>query len=295
MEILKEIDLSRFTSIRIGGKAKFFSEPESFEELSYIVKFSKEKDLPIFVLGGGSNTVFGDVRGIVLSTRKLRGFKVFQSGDDISLNVLTGTPLKDLVKLSVKENLEGIYKLIGFPATVGGAVAMNAGAFGVEMKDFLEEVTYLSWSGEIRTSRAEELNFSYRSSPFPELGLILSCKLKLRRSKESVLERARRIKLRRKGNQPVNFLTSGSTFKNPYPMYAGELLERVGMKGFRIGGVAFSEKHANFLVNLSKGSFEDVRRIVEEAKRRVYEEFGIYLEEEVKLIEDSGSEGWKIL
>ena len=172
---------------------------------------------------------------------------------------------------------------------------MNAGAFGVEMKDFILEVTYLDWSGELRKIAREGLEFSYRSSPFPRKGIVVSCLLRLRRSEEPVSEDYNRIRRLRRSTQPINVPTSGSTFKNPLPHKAGELLERVGMKGCRLGGVAFSEKHSNFLVNLGEGSIEDVKALIEEAKRRVYEEFGIDLEEEVRLVEDSGSDGWKVL
>ena len=295
MELLRDFDLSRLTSIRIGGRTKYLAVPESVEDLSRVILTSREKDLPLFLLGGGSNTIFGNVEGFVVSLSRMRGMRVRGGDEGLLVEALAGTPLKEITALALRENLEGVYRLLGFPASVGGAVAMNAGAFGVEIKDFLVEVRYLDWSGKLRTARREELEFSYRSSPFPELGVVVSCLFRFRRSGKPVGEDYRRIRDVRRRTQPINLPTSGSTFKNPLPKKAGELLEKVGMKGFRVGGVAFSEKHSNFLVNTGGGSIEDVKRLVEEAKRRVYEEFGVRLEEEVRLVEDSGSDGWKVL
>ncbi len=289
------MELSGFTSIRVGGKADYFAKPRNLAEIRDLVAFAQDKDLPLYILGGGSNTIFGDIKGLVLSTSSLRGLKVTEKNGSFLVEARAGTPLKELIAFSVKENLQGLYKLLGFPASVGGAVSMNAGAFGVEISSFLREVSFMDWEGRLHRVKAEELTFSYRSSPFPSTGIVLSCLFELRKSENPVVEDYRRIRDRRKVSQPINMPTSGSTFKNPYPNYAGELLERVGLKGYRVGEVSFSEKHANFLVNHGGGSFGDVVRLIEEAKRRVREEFGILLEEEVRLVEDSGSDGWKVL
>ena len=295
MELLRDFDLANLTSIRIGGRASYFSEPSNVEDLARLIKFSRDKDVPLFVLGGGSNTIFGEVKGLVISLRRLRGMRVEERNGKVIIEVLAGTPLKEIVSFAVKNDLEGIYRLMGFPATVGGAVAMNAGSFGSEMKDFIEEVSFLDWEGSLVVKKREEMEFSYRRSPFPKEGIVVSCKLLLKKSEVPVKEEFERIRIKRKNSQPINLPTSGSTFKNPYPKFAGELLEKVGMKGFGKGGVSFSEKHANFLVNLGGGRFEEVRSLIEEAKRRVFDEFGVKLEEEVKLVEDCGSDGWKVL
>ncbi len=295
MEIVRNADLSRLTTLKVGGRADILAFPEKEEDVRDLILMSRERDVPIFILGGGSNTVFGDVRGVVLSLKNLREMEIKPFREGLLVRVGAGSPLSDLISLSVKENLEGIYRLIGFPATVGGAVSMNAGAFGVEMKDFLISVTFMDWEGKVHRVEAKELDFGYRRSPFPEKGVVLSCEVFLRKSERPILGKLNKIKELRKRTQPINMPTSGSTFKNPYPKYAGELLEKVGMKGYRVGSIAFSDLHANFLVNLGGGRFEEVVRIVKEAKRRVFEEFGIRLEEEVRIVEDSGSDGWKVL
>ena len=296
MEILKEADLSKLTTIRIGGRTRILAFPEGEEDLRDLVVMSQDMDVPLMVLGGGSNTILGDIRGVVVSMKRMTGLKVEELGEGkIKVVALAGTPLKDLITLSVRENLKGIYRLLGFPATVGGAVAMNAGAFGTEISEYLISVKFLTWEGKVEVASREDLKFGYRSSPFPEAGVVIACEFVFERSEDPVVEDYRKIRQVRRRTQPINLPTSGSTFKNPYPKYAGDLIERVGMKGYRIGDVAFSDLHANFLVNLGRGSFQDVVRIVEEAKRRVLEEFGIHLEEEVKIVEDSGADGWKVI
>ena len=295
MELLRGYELSRLTTIRIGGRSDMFAEPSTPEEVRELVMMSRDMDVPLFVVGGGSNVILGDFKGLVISTRKLSGIEVEPKNGRLRVKALAGTPLRELIALSVKENLKGLYRLVGFPATVGGAVSMNAGAFGVEVSNFLKRVVFLNWDGEVVEADTSELSFGYRSSPFPEMGLVLSCTFEFEKSEHPVQEEFNRIRVRRKSTQPIDKPTSGSTFKNPYPEYAGRLLEEVGMKSCRVGGVAFSGKHSNFLVNLGEGSFSDVVKLIGEAKRRVYEEFGIELEEEVKLIEDSGLDGWKVL
>jgi UDP-N-acetylmuramate dehydrogenase len=295
VELFRNVGLAELTSIGVGGRADYLAFPESPEDVRKAVLFAREKDIPLYVLGGGSNTIFGDIRGLVLSTEKLSGWDFIEENGKLVVRVLSGTPLKEVVNLSLKKNLSDIYKLLGFPASVGGAVAMNAGAFGVEISSFLKRVLFMDWDGNMIEADATDLRFSYRSSPFPELGILISCTFELKPSQKPVLEEFKRIRSLRKNTQPINRPTSGSTFKNPYPMYAGELLERVGMKGYRVGGVSFSRKHANFLINHGGGSFKDVIGLIGEAKRRVWEEFGVHLEEEVRLIESGGHNGWEVL
>ena len=295
MELLKGYDLSQLTTIRVGGKASLFAQPETFEDLSYLIKLSRDRDIPVYVLGWGSNTIFGDVKGLVISMKNMTGLEIKNSGSKLRIKAMAGTPLRELISVSVKEGVKDFYRLAGFPATVGGAVAMNAGAFGVEVSRFLKSLKIMEWSGKVRELTAEEITFSYRRSPFPNRGLVLECVFEFEKGEENIEEKFKSIREKRKKSQPVDKPTSGSTFKNPYPHHAGELLERVGMKACRIGDLYFSELHSNFLINAGRGTFEDAVKIIEEAKRRVYEEFGIHLEEEVKLIEDSGVDGWKIL
>ncbi len=291
MLIKEGVNLAPFTTIGVGGLAKYLSQPKSEKELRHSLFFAFDRGLEIFILGRGANTIFGDFDGLVVSMRAFKCLKVKREENFFIVEAEAGVPLSELVKLSLRENLEGIYRLMGFPATVGGAVAMNAGAFNYEISQHLVEVVFMDWEGEIHKIKREELNFSYRYSPFPELGIVLSASFKVPVSKSSVKGEYEFIREKRKKTQPINMPTSGSTFKNPPEDHAGRLLETVGMKGYRMGQIAFSHLHANFLINLGGGSFEDVVRIIQEAKRRVFEEFGITLEEEVRLVEGSSAYG----
>ncbi|MFN7064674.1 MAG: UDP-N-acetylmuramate dehydrogenase [Aquificaceae bacterium] len=292
--ISRNIDLSPFTTIRIGGRAAGFCEPSNLEELQYALFFALDKSLPLYILGKGSNTIFGDFEGLVISMKRFREFKVKEQQDKVLIWAGAGVSLSKLVSFSLREGIEGFYRLVGFPATVGGAVAMNAGAFGYEVSQHLREVVLLDWEGRIKKVKREDLEFSYRSSPFPALGFLLTAIFEVPRAKGKIREEYKIIKEKRASKQPIDMLTCGSTFKNPKGYYAGRLLEEVGIKGYRVGDVAFSEKHANFLVNLNKGTYGQVIKILQEAKRRVFEEFGINLEEEVRIVESSSAYGWKV-
>ena len=294
MKLYKDVPLSAYTTIRVGGLAKFMAYPKSFEDVKECINISQWEDIPIFVLGRGANTVFGDFYGMVINTKFLNGLRVRDVGCGLEVIAQAGVPLTALVDLGLKENLEGIYKLAGFPATVGGAIAMNAGAFGYEISNHLKSVKFMLYSGEVVQERRENLEFSYRRSPFPEKGIVLEAVFFFPKADYPIYQEYESIRLRRKQTQPVQVPTAGSTFKNPPSYSAGRLLEEVGMKGYRLGNIAFSEKHANFLVNLGKASFEEVIKIIDVAKRRVFEEFGIELEEEVRLIESSSTYGWKV-
>ncbi|MFN4012801.1 MAG: UDP-N-acetylmuramate dehydrogenase [Aquificaceae bacterium] len=291
---IKNLELWPYTTIRIGGKALYFCEPRNLEELRYALFFALDKSLPLFILGRGSNTIFGDFEGLVISMRRFEGFGVKREGDLFHITAQAGVLLSKLIHLSLKEGLEGFYRLVGFPATVGGAIAMNAGAFGYEISEHLREVAFLDWDGQLHIAKKEELSFSYRSSSFPELGVVLMGAFAVPRAKGDIREEYKAIKERRVSKQPLNLPTCGSTFKNPPGHFAGKLLEEVGMKGYRVGDVAFSEKHANFLINLGRGTYEQVLKIIQEAKRRVFESFGISLEEEVRLIESGCTYGRKV-
>lgn len=290
----RKVNLSPYTTIRIGGKASYFFEPRNIEELRYALLFALDKSIPIFVLGKGSNTIFGDFDGLVLSMKSFNELEVIEGEERVKVIAQGGVNLSKLVSLSLRKGLDGFYKLVGFPATVGGAVAMNAGAFGYEVSHHLKEVVFMDWEGRLERAKKEDLHFSYRSSPFPRLGIVLMATFEFPKAKVDIVSHYREIKEIRINKQPINLPTCGSTFKNPKGDYAGRLLEKVGMKGYRIGDVSFWEKHANFLVNLGRGSYEEVIKIIEEAKKKVFETFGIRLEEEVRIVESSCAYGWKV-
>ena len=292
--IEKNVPLKELTTIKIGGTARYMAKPTGEENLVEYVKRFVDEGISIYILGRGSNTIFGDFHGAVISTRYLKGFYVRELDDGFYVRADCGVQTWELVKLALHENLQEVYKLVGFPATIGGAIAMNAGAYGYEVSNSLVNVKFLGWDGKVYIASKEELEFSYRSSPFPEKGIVLGAEFVFRRSKTDIREEYERIRKRRLQTQPINMPTSGSTFKNPRSDYAGRLLELVGMKGYRKGDLSFSELHANFLVNLGNATIEDVIELLQEAKKRVYESFGIELEEEVRIVESGSFDGWKV-
>ncbi len=294
MKFVKNVSLANFTTIGIGGVAEYFCEPKEEEELRRALFFALERDKPIFPLGRGANTLFGDFRGLVISMRRLRKLSVRERDGKLFVSAQAGVPLNELVALALKENLEGIYRLAGFPATVGGAIAMNAGAFGYEISQNLVCLSFMDYEGKVHRLKKEEIAFSYRFSPFPQMGLVLEAEFEFKRARADIKTEYEAIRKKRKESQPVNMPTCGSTFKNPPGYHAGKLLEEVKLKGYRIGDIAFSEKHANFLVNLGRATYEQALKIIQEAKRRVYESFGVELEEEVRLVEGCGFNGWKV-
>jgi UDP-N-acetylmuramate dehydrogenase len=286
MVLYKNFPLKELTTIKIGGEAKYFFEPEDVKQIKeYLPKLFKNEK--IFFLGGGSNTVFGNFSGAIISIRKLKGLKVVRETErGIFIETLAGTPIKELIAFSIKHNLSGLEKLAGIPRiTVGGAVAMNAGAYGFEISQIVENVYFIEPStGELM--ECKEPNFGYRKSVFPNKGLIYKIVLKLEKVNYNIKTEVSKYIKKRFRNQPLNFPTAGSTFKNPKGDYAGRLLEEVGLKGFCTkNGLCFSEKHANFLVNTEKrATFEDVEYLINLAKEEVLENFNTNLEEEIKLV-----------
>ncbi|MEN3033824.1 MAG: UDP-N-acetylmuramate dehydrogenase [Aquificaceae bacterium] len=275
--------LKELTTIKIGGIAKIVATPENTEELKSFLKTTKNTE-EIFVLGRGSNTIMGDFDGIVIRTSKLKDLSIKEKDTSVFIYAQAGVSLMTLTKIALELNLEGLYRLDGFPASVGGAVAMNAGAFGSEFSHFINYVDFIDWEGSLHRVDVKELKFSYRSSPFPELGIVLGAGLELKKSDKSVLEEYLNLKKKRHFSQPRGVLTSGSTFKNPPGDFAGRLLEMNGLKGFKLGNLGFSNVHANFLINFGNATFNEAVEIISLARERVFSGSGIILEEEVKLV-----------
>ncbi len=280
-----DFPLREKTTILIGGKAKLFFAPRGVGELKSLLP-KLVSDYKTFFLGGGSNTIFGDFKGVVVSSEHLKGWRVIEETPKwVKLEILAGTSLRELIKPSIQNGWCGLETLFGIPRiTLGGAIAMNAGAYGLEIGNFVERVFYIDPpTGEIFEDKPA---FGYRSSPFPRRGFVFKATLKLPKCGLDLRRRVRELNLRRRKSQPLNLPTAGSTFKNPKGFYAGKLLEEVGLRGFCTErGLCFSKKHANFLVNLSKeATFEDALRLIDLARERVFKAFGILLEEEVKIV-----------
>ncbi|AEF18551.1 MULTISPECIES: UDP-N-acetylmuramate dehydrogenase [unclassified Hydrogenobaculum] len=280
MIINKNADLKDFTTIKIGGVGSYMFFPENEKEFLDIYK--KYKNDKLCILGKGSNTIFGDFNGVLINTKYFYDVKIQETKEGILVKASAGVPLKDLIKLSIENNVEEFYKLIGFPASIGGAIAMNAGAYGVEIFDFIKGVWFID-EEEIIYKPKEEIFYTYRKTEF-ENKPVLYGEFLFRKSHQDIKPLAQTINQKRIEAQPLNMPTSGSTFKNPKGNFAGKLLEAVGLKGYRIKDIGFSQKHANFLINYQNASFQNVIDILSIAKEQVYKAFNIILEEEIKLI-----------
>lgn len=275
--------LSRHTTLRVGGEAKFFARPQSVLALVHLLKRAQLCDVKVKIIGNGSNILFSDsgYDGLIISLKKLKGIKQVSRR---AYRVYAGETLSALINFLSCKNLSGIEELWGIPATVGGAVYQNAGAFGKSVGDAITEVTY--YDGAIKTFSVKDCNFDYRKSVFHSLsGIILSATFNLTdRPQSEIKETMCAVAERRKAKQPTG-RTCGSVFKNPTTVSAGALIERAGLKGFRVGGAKVSEKHANFIIN-ENGTAQDVYLLIRYVKQKVLMDSGIKLTEEVETVGD---------
>ena len=276
--------MRKFTSIKVGGPADSLLFPKSVEELKKVVRYAKRKNIPFLILGRGTNLVVRDkgVRGWVISlTRGMK--KVQMEGEEVEAEA--GLSLQRLVQSTIRKGLTGLEPFFGIPGTVGGGLAMNAGAWGSELKDVLLSITLMKEDGEVVERSRSRLNFSYRSLALPSSWIILKGRFQLKkRKKEEILERVRSYSEMRKRIQPLDYPSAGSIFKNPKEGPAGKWIEEVGLKGFRMGQAMISDRHANFIVNLGKAKADEVINLMEWVEKRIYEEKGISLEREVRVV-----------
>jgi UDP-N-acetylmuramate dehydrogenase len=254
------------------------------EELGKIVRFARRKRIPIMILGKGTNLVVKDkgFRGwMVCLTQGLK--KIHQEGDVVEAE--SGLPLQRLVQFTIQKGLAGLEPFFGIPGTVGGGLAMNAGAWGAELKDVLLSMTFMKENGEVMERSRQRLKFSYRTLGLPVSWVILKGRFQLRRGKkEEILEKVRSYSEMRKRTQPLDTPSAGSIFKNPKEGPAGKWIEEAGLKGFRMGQAMISDRHANFIVNLGKATAEEVIYLMEMVEKKIYEEKGISLEREVRVV-----------
>lgn len=276
------------TSLRIGGPADIFIVPQDLPSLRNIHATLKRNQIPFYPLGGGTNILVkdGGLEGGVISFRSFRRIEVInEDNEEVKLFVETGTPLQRLVNFSKENGYSGIEGLAGIPGSVGGAICGNAGAFGYEMKDVLVLVAVMDVEGNIRSLKAEGIDFGYRSSSISSDELLLSAEIKLKKDKKNdVLARVDDFLKKKREKQPIREQSAGCIFKNPPGLSAGKLLDEAGCKGLRIGEAQVSSRHANFLINKGKAKAADFIRLMEEVINRVKERFGVLLEPEIKIV-----------
>ncbi len=282
--VLFEESLARHTTYRIGGPAEVYARPRTLEDVHKSLRIAAEAAVPVFVIGEGSNLLVSDagVRGVVLDLREAAGQLVIR-GEEVEVGA--GLPLNQLIEGAARAGLAGLENLAGIPGTVGGAVVMNAGAFGTEFFDRVLDIGVLTAEGDICAVRREEVDVGYRKGYVPSNGVIVSTRLRLEKGERETLEdRIAEILARRAAKQPLEYPSCGSVFKRPPGDYAGRLIESCGCKGLRVGRAQVSEKHANFIVNLGGATAEDVLAVIREVRRRVADRFGVLLEPEVRFV-----------
>ena len=277
--------MSKHTTFRIGGPADFYLCPHSTKEVQQTVQICKEENLPYFILGNGSNLLVSDkgYRGAII--RLWKNFSDI-SVKDCCITAKAGALLSKVAAEALEEGLTGMEFASGIPGTIGGAVFMNAGAYGGEMKDIIKEVKVLDDQGEVRVLSNEEMKLGYRTSIVKEKGYtVLSAVLQLKKGDVSVIrETMEDLKNRRTSKQPLDMPSAGSTFKRPEGYFAGKLIMDSGLRGFSVGGAQVSEKHCGFVVNKGGATAEDVTALIREVQRRVKEKFGVELETEVRFL-----------
>jgi UDP-N-acetylmuramate dehydrogenase len=270
--------------MRVGGAADLIVYPKNHLELVKILNALYSFDIQWVPLGGGSNTVVRDegIKGVVISTEKMRGIEVLESGRVV---VEAGVVMGSVLNISLRAGLSGFEFAAGIPGTVGGGVVMNAGANGGEIKDVVENV-WIWLSGKEMVLSGDELEFGYRESHLPEGSVVTKATLRLRAGNRKEGEKMVKEYLdKRSKSQPIKTSNCGSVFKNPSAQIpAGRLLDELGFKGFQIGGARFSEIHANFIVNSGGASAADIIKLIETVREEVFLRSGMLLETEVKII-----------
>ena len=281
--VLPDEPMNRHTTFRIGGPADYFVRPDNAEQIRNIVSLCNKEGVPFYILGNGSNLLVSDkgYRGVIIQIYKQMN-DIETSGTEIRAKA--GALLSQIASEALKHGLKGFEFAAGIPGTLGGAIVMNAGAYGGEMKDVLKEVTVLTKEGHVKAFSNEELELGYRTSIVGREGYIaLEAVIRLQEgSTEEIRVRMDELKEKRTSKQPLEYPSAGSTFKRPEGYFAGKLIEDAGLRGFQTGGAQVSEKHCGFVINKDHATAADVVKLMKEVSDRVEAKFGVPLEPEVK-------------
>ncbi len=288
--VLAEEPMCLHTTFRIGGPADYFVTPNSPEQISLTILFCKQNNLPFYIIGNGSNLLVGDYgfHGVIIQVGSHFEQVTFEKIDDGKCRVTAGAGIL-LSKLSdkiAKNGLTGFEYASGIPGTLGGAITMNAGAYGGEMRQNIVSATVINEEGVIKVLSKEELELGYRTSIIQRKGFVVM---------EAVFEfetgdpteiktKIDDFTVRRREKQPLEYASAGSTFKRPEGYYAGKLIMDSGLRGFKVGDIMISDKHCGFVINLGRGTASEVLTLIDEVQRRVFEQFGVNLEPEVRMI-----------
>lgn len=283
--VREEEYLRHHTTFKIGGPADLFVEPTTMAELSFALRTIHEFDVPVTIIGCGSNILVkdGGIRGAVVSVRHMT--QIMDCNDNV-LCIGSGYVLKDASEFAWENGLTGLEFAIGIPGTLGGAVFMNAGAYDGEMSHVVTAVRAVDFQGNIKEYDASHLDFGYRHSVFHDNHEVIGEVIMTLKPGDKNVIKARMDELteKRESKQPLEFASAGSTFKRPPGYFAGTLIEQTGLKGLSVGDAQVSHKHAGFVINTGSASAKDVLDLIAEVQRRVYDQHGVHLEPEVRMI-----------
>ena len=284
LQVLKDEPMSRHTTFRIGGPADYFVCPDR-EQIAEVVAVAKKCGMAITVIGNGSNLLVGDkgIRGLVVEI----GSAMNQiTVDKEHITAGAGALLSQVAAKAAAAELGGMEFAAGIPGSVGGAVTMNAGAYGGEMKDILRTVTVLTPEGELKTLDVSEMDLSYRHSCVPEQQyIVLEAEIELGyKPEEEIRAQMEELRNKRIEKQPLEYPSAGSTFKRPEGYFAGKLIMDAGLRGYRVGDAQVSEKHCGFVINRKNASAQEVRQLMQDVQDKVKAQFGVMLEPEVKML-----------
>ena len=280
--------MKNHTSFKIGGPAEFYIKITSIEELQKILGFAKKEKIRITILGNGSNVLVSDsgIKGIVIRTN-LKEIKIEEKEENkVEITVDDATPIGFLAQKLLKEEITGFEEISGIPGTIGGAILMNAGAHGKEMKDIVTEITAIDYNGKIHKFTNEQSEFTYRNSIFSSgKYIILQAKILLEKGNtKDIKAKMDEYAQFRKEKQPIEYPSAGSTFKRGTDFITAKLIDECGLKGYQIGGAQVSEKHAGFIINKGNATSKDVEELIKYIKQKVYEKFGKEIETEIEII-----------
>ena len=277
------VSLAEHTWFKLGGKAEYFAEPTTLDQLQTIVQRSREQEIPIRMLGGGSNLLVRDegVPGVVIRLGEGEFTQISVAGQTITAG--GAAKLGHVISTAVRESLGGLETLVGIPGTIGGALHGNSGSRGGDIGQWTASATVLTRAGVIHHRKREELVFAYRESSLDEL-VIIEAKFELEQDdSEKLTKRMQKQWIVKKASQPMSHQSAGCIFKNPRGMHAGMLIEQAGLKGTQVGGAEVSQQHANFIIANDTATSKDVLELIEIVRARVSERLGVELEQEIKV------------
>lgn len=278
--------MSSHCTFRAGGTAKYYVIPDEYKKVRDVLRLCVEENIPYYVIGNGSNLLVQDdgFDGVIIEIDSALA-KIEINGNEIVAKA--GAKLSKIAVKALNESLTGFEFAHGIPGNLGGAVTMNAGAYGGEMKDVLKWVKVLDNNGEMKTLKAEELELGYRTSIIvKEKMIVLEACIELHEGNRDEIEmHMKELMAKRKEKQPLEYPSAGSTFKRPEGYFAGKLIEDAGLKGYRVGDVMVSDKHCGFVVNVGEGTYDEARQVIEHVQKTVEEKFHVSLELEVKMIQ----------